>query len=159
MEIIRKEIEELVKEMTIDRKFFHEASKLKYQEIIKEITNAFVDKSEHWNQDIHWANLGQYKKTLDIYYFQEENKDFIKQIVEIVPSKTTLMWFLVEGTHKYWLYEARIEEILLVLENTSLYDFYIISKKYDWLISQNHHDGWSFIGEKLNLIDIKKEER
>ena len=40
---------------------------------------------------------------------------------------------------------------LLISEIYGLNDFYIVSKKFDWLISECHGDVVSFVGKTLNI--------
>ncbi len=42
----------------------------------------------------------------------------------------------------------------LVLREGVIYDYYIISKKYKWLISKNHHMIVSFVGDELKTKDL-----
>lgn len=148
---VREEIEETVKSENLNRHNFFEVSKNSYQSIIKKIEDVFVDKSKNWEKDIHWSNANGYRPNLSVSYFRQEKVPFVDHLKEIIPNSEVFMYFMVEDTYKYYLYEGKIDEIVTVLNETSFYDFYIVSKKYDWLISENHHDGWSFIGEKLNL--------
>ena len=53
---------------------------------------------------------------------------------------------------KYWLYEMCLPELITILDESSgLGDFYIVSKKYQWLISENHEEIASFLGNGLIL--------
>ncbi|MFC2616103.1 MAG: DUF6756 family protein [Treponema sp.] len=39
----------------------------------------------------------------------------------------------------------------MISEIYGLNDFYIVSKKFDWLISECHEDVVSFVGKTLNI--------
>lgn len=41
---------------------------------------------------------------------------------------------------KQWIYEGYIAPIQYVLSNLSKVEYYIVSKKYDWLLAENHHN-------------------
>ena len=42
---------------------------------------------------------------------------------------------------KYWVYEMFLEELIIILSEVwGLDDFYIVSKKYEWLITECHED-------------------
>ena len=73
-------------------------------------------------------------------------------------------WYFGE---KFWIFESYIPElikVLALLNKTAFFDFgcldyYIVSKKYKWIMGFNHHDVVSLVGEGLNLdcfIDTKK---
>ena len=160
MEYLRDEIEQIIGEQKIDRARFFEASKRSYGQIIMCIENAFVDKSKRWDNDIHWANTGSYRPNLKCV--NAELKDWsswMSNLPEIIPFPDDSVYLLLEDTKnyepKYWLYEVFLSELVLVLgESELLDDFYIVSKKYDWLISLNHHDIISYVGENLKTAGI-----
>ncbi len=157
---IRNEIEETIKVCGIDRSRFHEVSKQSYQSILNKIEEKFVDKSGRngfgWKDTIHWANMGYYSKKVTLafaFIIPESNPLWYKVLPNIVEDPNEAVWVLIEGLHKYWVYEACLPELIQVLDNTSRNDFYIVSKKLAWLISENHHDVVSFVGTGLNLQD------
>jgi hypothetical protein len=153
---IRDEIEQIVKEHKINRGRFFEVSKQSYKLIIEKIELTFVDKSKSWNEDIHWVNMGKYNPNLKcVSSTMSDWSIWLVELLDIIPSDS-LMYILFEDTKnfepKYWLYESYIKELILILnEINGLDDFYIVSKKYNWLISLNHHDAISYVGNGLNL--------
>ena len=136
----RNEIEKTIKEHQINRKRFFEVSKQSYQQIIKKIGQTFVDKSKH-TDSIHWANMGNYRSELKCtYVVMRDWSDWLKELPNIVPVFDTSAYVLFEDARTYWLYEAYMYELILVLNESCLYgDFYIVSKKYDWLIRACSH--------------------
>ena len=49
-----------------------------------------------------------------------------------------------------------ISELICIIGNVNgLNDFYIVSKKLDWLISENHEDIVSFVGDTLDISYFK----
>ena len=157
---IRDEIELTIKTCNINRLRFFEVAKQSYQDVLDRITDHFVDKTSDWKNDIHWANMGYYKPELRIQYYNLDKEnisrdDFRRKLLFIVPTVKYPVWFLVEGTknytHKYWVYEGYVPEISMILNETSFNDFYIVSKKYEWLISINHHNILSLVGENLTF--------
>jgi hypothetical protein len=120
------------------------------------IENAFVDKSKDWKADIHWANLGYYKADIPCSTKVMEDWSWVGKLPRMIPTSEQPVYVLFEDTKnyeaKYWLYEAFVDELVLVLnECESLDDFYIVSKKYNWLISLNHHDVISCVGYGVTL--------
>ena len=54
------------------------------------------------------------------------------------------VWFVAEdGSSKkqgnFWLYESTIEPICAVLQEMPLFEYYLVSKKLEWLVCENHH--------------------
>lgn len=62
------------------------------------------------------------------------------------------------------IFESGIPELVRVLDVLSHsafldlghQDYYIVSKKYRWIIGLNHHDVVSFVGEGLHLDAFKE---
>jgi hypothetical protein len=65
------------------------------------------------------------------------------------------VWFVAEdwGRHKkrgnFWLYEGRIDAITAILDEAWAFEFYVVSKKLEWLLCQNHHDVMMAVGEPM----------
>lgn len=148
----RNEISRCIRENNIDKSRFFEASKQSYAQIIKNIENAFVDKSKSWDAGIHWANMGNYKRDIPLSIKTVENQAWVEKLRQIIPDEAVYVLFEDTKSYepKYWLYEACVSELITVLSECVLWgDFYIVSKKYDWLISLNHHDILSFVGNRV----------
>lgn len=151
---IRNEIERVIKDKNIDRSKCFECSKIVYSSIIKKIEQVFV----LHGGDIHWSNMGGgfnkklVCKTKDI----SEDRMWVTKLPNIIPENNQLVYVLFEDSlnfrPKYWIYEMGIPELICIIgEACGLDDFYIVSKKFDWLISECHEDIVSFVGSPLNL--------
>lgn len=151
---IRNEIERVIKDKNIDRSKCFECSKIAYSSIIKKIEQVFV----LHGGDIHWSNMGGgfnkklVCKTKDI----SEDRMWVTKLPNIIPENNQLVYVLFEDSlnfrPKYWIYEMGIPELICIIgEACGLDDFYIVSKKFAWLISECHEDIVSFVGSLLNL--------
>lgn len=54
------------------------------------------------------------------------------------------IWFVVEaGSQKergnFWLYDSKIGPVCAVLQELPLVEYYIVQKKLQWLVCENHH--------------------
>lgn len=57
---------------------------------------------------------------------------------------------------KYWIAECNPAVIHLIInEALEMIDYYIVDKKFNWLITENHHDLVQFIGNGLDAETIK----
>jgi hypothetical protein len=70
------------------------------------------------------------------------------------------VWFVAEdGSSKkqgnFWLYESTIEPICAVLREMPLFEYYVVSKKLEWLVCENHHGYVIASGEPM----VSKLER
>ena len=150
---IRNEIERIIKEYARDRERCFECSKIKYRSIMKSIEQKFT-----CDNNIHWSNMGQgfkrnlFHKMIDV----SEDSMWVQKLPKIIPSNESLVYALFEDVinfqPKYWIYEMCIPELICIIGNVNcLDDFYIVSKKFGWLISENHEDIVSFVGDTLDI--------
>lgn len=61
----------------------------------------------------------------------------------VTPNES--VWFVVEAggpkkSGNFWLYESTIEVICAVLREIPACEYYVVSRKLDWLLCENHHD-------------------
>ncbi len=156
---IRSEIERVIKDNHIERSNCFECSKTSYNSIIKKIEQVFV----LHGGSIHWSNMGcgfnpkWVCKTQNI----SEDRMWVKNLPGIIPQGEKVVYVLFEDCKnfepKYWVYEMCIPELICIIgEVYGLDDFYIVSKKFDWLISECHEDVVSFVGDSLNLSYFEK---
>ena len=148
---MRETIEKIIKDLCLDRSRIFEVSPLKYENIIGKIEKTFVKN----NGELHWANIEERFNscfTLKKLYIGK-NKQWYQQLFRIIPN--TLCYVLFEDTvnyqPKYWVYEMYPSEIITVINESNPNDFYIVSKKYKWLISECHEDIVYFLGDEIDI--------
>lgn len=151
---IRDEIEKTIKEFTLDRSCFHEVSKNSYSDILKKIEKTFV----LYGGTIHWSNIqNRFNPKLSCRTKSIGNNYlWFEHLPYIIPNIDMPFYVLFEDSKnmepKYWVYEAYLKEFTVILKETQgIGDYYLVSKKMDWLISECHEDVVCFIGENLNL--------
>lgn len=137
---IRDEIEEIIKEEQIDRSRFHEASKLEFESIIRKFYYAFFayeENEEYKGFDLSYAWLRLHKRLhkTEITRWYDDWTEYITFIESLIPEEqkdAEFFLILEEG----WVYEGFLTEIGAVLLETDalLKDFYVVSKKFDWMI-------------------------
>lgn len=158
---IREEIEQTIKEFSLNRLFFHEheVSKISYAAILEKIEKSFI-----WHgRTIHWANI-ENRFAPQLSYktkYIGDNYLWFEQLPDIIPNKENPFYVLFEDSKnmqpKYWLYEACLNELIVILREVSgIADYYLVSKKMDWLISECHEDIVYFVGDSL-LTDSFRE--
>ncbi len=151
---IRDDIERIIKEHNIDRLRCFECSKLRYKAIIKKIEKTFV----LHGKNLHWSNITNSfnpKYPLITKNISDDYMWFTK-LPSLLPAPEHAVYVLFEDSkdfkEKYWLYEMCISELIFILSNVNgLSDYYIVSKKFDFLISECHEDVVYFVGHNLNL--------
>jgi hypothetical protein len=85
---------------------------------------------------------------------------------ELVPIGETV-WFIAEDARRnkrygnYWVYEGKIGPIVDVIRETYYFEYYVVSKKFEWLLCENHHDILMAVGhpmvDKLAQIPFVKQ--
>ena len=144
----RRAVEEAVKELGLNRARFFEAPKLEYAAIIKRIEKTFVINGG----PIHWANIERrFSPRFECRLFDVSGRPrWYLALPHIVPDPDKPVYALFEDRlafePKYWLYEAYMHELVKVIDETPPCDFYIVSKKYEWLISEDHEETAYFVG-------------
>ncbi|MBE6901509.1 MAG: hypothetical protein E7478_03460 [Ruminococcaceae bacterium] len=154
---MRDEIERVIKELRLDRSRVFEVSHLQYASIIRRIEQTFVKNGG----SLHWSNIEmRFAPSLSVKtQYIGDHPMWISELERIIPD--TLHYVLFEDNvdmrAKYWVYEMRPREMITVLSEVEmLHDFYIVSKKMKWLISECHEDIVYFVGD---VIDISKLEQ
>ena len=147
---MRRNIENIIKEFQLDRTRIFEVSHLKYDDIIKKIERTFVVN----DGSIHWSNIeNRFKPSFSVKtQYIGNNMGWYQSLDKMLPD--TLHYVLFEDIKnyqpKYWLYEMHPSEIVMVINESNPKDFYIVSKKFNWLISECHEDIVFFVGEVSN---------
>lgn len=155
----RNEVERVIKEKQINRSNCFECSKISYRSIIEKTERVFVRNGG----DIHWANMGRWNPELECGTVDiSDDRMWVKKLPLIIPDSKKPVYVLLEDClnfePKYWVYEMRIPELICIIgEACGLDDFYIVSKKFDWIISECHEDIVSFVGSGLNLSCFKAQ--
>lgn len=81
---------------------------------------------------------------------------WVAKLPLILPKNEKFVYVLFEDAKnfqsKYWIFEMCVPELICIIgEVNGLDDFYIVSKKFEWLISECHEDIVSFVGNLFNL--------
>ena len=137
---IRDEIEEIIKEENIDRKRFYEASKNNYQSIINKFYYSFIEyedkrKPDFTALDYIWLIFRKNLKRSHLIHWGKDYYEYIGSIAALIPDEyLNNMHYLILS--QGWVYEGYIPEIIAVLKETDgwLDDFYVVSKKYEYVI-------------------------
>ncbi len=141
---VRLEIEVLIKEHQINRNKLFEVRKDQWKDILSNIEERFLAKA-HYTHGLHWGwnRLNEPKYTVR---FVDQPYNYIKNIIE-----DEYVWFIVEDVFdKMWVYEGTRETIFEVIpELCHLNEYFLVSKKYQWLICEDHHEIIHLYGEHI----------
>lgn len=139
----RKDLTEAIKELNLETGIT-EVSKGEFGGILKKVratfTNIDNEKEYYWL----WDNLkGLY---VAIRFKDDKAYNYLEGLID--PEET--VWFIAtDGLAKYWVYESNIKSIHKILANMYGFEYYIVSKRYEWLLCENHHGNLIGTGEKM----------
>lgn len=161
---LRLEVVEYISKNKISEKDFRFLGIYEWQNIYHKIVNHFVDEQYARRTGMHWANtMNGFRKDINrIYAFAYRDNNsykWMEKLPEIV--KCEKVYLLLEDDEvpndKYWIAECNPSIIDLIINDavSLLEDYYITDKKFNWLITENHHEVVQFIGSGLDLETIK----
>lgn len=126
-----------------------------WENIIKKFEQAFIKKPAY-TTNITW--YWEFLKSS--YSLQFINNDAYEQLHKLIDESEKVI-FMVEEQNikpKFWVYEGKIKAIQKVIEESTGFEYYIFSKKLDWLLCENHHgfligSGDSMIEKMRSLLN------
>jgi len=131
-----------------------EVGKNAWRPIIQKIEDTFIEK-KHYKDNLHWGWL-RLKEPVHVLSLVKHSESYLMHLV-----KDERVWFITEDyKDKLWLYEGKPEFIIknIIPELMQLKEYYIVSKKYEWMICVNHHDTVYGTGEAA-LTNMDKFEK
>lgn len=133
---VRDDIERVIKENIINRDLFFEVPKTKWENILDTVEEKFLDK-KHYKQSLNWGWELLFKEP--VFTLRFLNDDGYKYLRDIIQEDR--VWFIAEDHNgKMWIYDGRVDIIAtLIGECYELDEYYIVSKKYEWILCENHH--------------------
>jgi len=161
---LRSEVIEYCQENKISEDDFRFLGIYEWENVYSKVLEHFVDERYARNHGLYWSNTDNgFKESIEkIYTFQEgvgnnSSYEWIEKLPEIV--KCEKVYLLLEEDKqrtKYWIAECSTKIVCDII-NEAIYptDYYITDKKFNWLITENHHDIVQFIGKGLDLGVIK----
>lgn len=75
------------------------------------------------------------------------------RVIRQVAPPETPVWFMTEdddGTKRhgnYWLFEGDLGAVVDIIENHSYLEYYVMSRKLEWMLLENHHNVLYGVGE------------
>ncbi|WP_171687640.1 DUF6756 family protein [Paenibacillus planticolens] len=147
---IRDEIEELIKSKK-SHEFFTEVDKNLWKPVVQKIEESFIQK-QHYTNSLHWG-WQRLKDPQYVLRMVDTSNRYLKYFVN-----DDRVWFIVEDyKDKMWLYEGDTNFIIknVIPELMHLREYYLISKKYEWLLCINHDD--IVFGSGLEVVNKMKK--
>ncbi|GGI11637.1 DUF6756 family protein [Gottfriedia solisilvae] len=145
--VVRTEINSILNENMIPKELLSEVGIHHWENIIQNFEQTFI-KKPHYTSQISW--YWQFLKN-DGYSLHFINDDAYKYLHKLIDENEKIFFMVEENSAKpkFWIYEGNIKMIQKVIEESFAFEYYIFSKKFDWLICENHHGILSGVGEKV----------
>jgi hypothetical protein len=144
---VRTAINSILRQHMIPNEILSEVGIHHWQSIIQKFEQTFIKKTHYTNQ-IFW--YWQFLKS-EGYSLQFINDNAYKHLHKLI-DKNERLFFMVEEKRaipKFWVYEGNIKGIQKVIDETFAFEYYIFSKKFEWLLCENHHGILIGLGEKI----------
>lgn len=147
---LRDDIEITRKSLEIHRDCFIEVRYYAYKDILQTIWDHFT-KLGYKAKRHFWLNY-HLAGNVATYMPNNLNDTRCKILPAILPYDDKI-WFIGADSKnqgpKYWLYEATVESVVRILDEMHRFDFYIVNKKYRWLVTEEHHGMLLAVGEPV----------
>lgn len=154
---LRDKINEIKRNLQLSDEDFQLVRLTKYQQILHSILNKFTSLKVNQINKWWWDSFPD-----PIYYFHPEN---VFNSLSLLIDHKESVWLVIDDESKklehYWLYEGGIYAIISVLKELPFQEYYIVSKKLEWIICENHHNYLIGCGEpiinKMKKLSLTKD--
>ena len=142
---LRDKINLVAKELHLKDEEFQLVRMTRYQQILHSMLEKFT------SLKVKQINKWWWNSFLDpIYHFYPKN---VFETLPLLIDKKESVYFVIEDESKenecYWLYEGKIHAIISVLKELWGTEYYIVSKKLEWILCENHHNILIGYGEPI----------
>jgi hypothetical protein len=129
--------------------------------VLHEIEAIFVIKTSS-NTHFNWWWSSFKGPEYDLHFTNGQAYECLDKLIDAREQ----VWFVASDSrresNKFWLFQGRIQGIQSVLREHYAFEYYIVSKKYEWLLCENHHDiliGLKSIIPKMEALQpiVKRE--
>jgi hypothetical protein len=130
-----------------------------WPDIFKKIEAKFiVKKNTNTRFNWWWDNLKS-----DRFSLIFPNDDAWKYL-HLFIDENEKVWFVAcdsdRNPSKFWLFEGFIEPIQQIIGALNFFEYYVVSKKYDWFLAENHHGMLIGLGAvKSKMLEFKENIR
>jgi hypothetical protein len=156
----RADIEEAVKALSLSASTFKLVSLHEYEPILVSILERFTTLGKKGlNASWLWAALQEPHTSIHVAY----PPGVLQKLV--LPQEK--VWFVAEDWRRtkrhgnFWLYEGTVAAIVKLLGEVHGFEYCIVSKKFEWLLGEDHHGVLTGVGqlvmEKIENLKTSSE--
>lgn len=118
--------------------------------VFKDLENHFVkSKNKRW----WWEDFRQQS-----FSFKDSENQQIELLNKLIPDLSEKVWLMAEDDDEEFfpIFETRPTIIKDILVECFAFEYYIIDKKKEWLLCENHHNRFIGIGDKLKIKNLDR---
>ncbi|MBO9632665.1 MAG: hypothetical protein J7578_06060 [Chitinophagaceae bacterium] len=120
-------------------------------EVFKKIESIFIKKyNSNTKFNWWWENLKD--DTLSVQFPENDGYQYLHQLINPNEKIFFVVCDQANNPTKQWIYEGTIAPIQFVLDNISRIEYYLVSKKYEWMLAENHHHYLIAAGNMKNSL-------
>lgn len=154
---VRDEIESAIKKLCLSESCCKEVGKNQWKAILDRIEEEFINYRAHrsrWNSGIekeYWEYLK--RESYSVYFEFDDANECLSDFID----NDEKVWLLAreKSYSKLWIYEGCIQPIQEILSECFYFEYYIVSKKFLWLLCENEHGYLIGSGESM-IAKMKK---
>ena len=142
---MRDQITEAMKTLDIPPEGLKPVSLHRYEEILISILEKFTTLGKAGLSSLWWWE--SFREPVSWLKLEDA-----PSVLERLVSPDEYVWFVAEDNGgkqrgNFWLYEGKIRPIVSVLGELFHFEYYIVSKKLEWLLCENHHNILMGVGQ------------
>lgn len=112
--------------------------------IIRKIEDKFMDGH-------HWVWWWEHLQHVDFAAIHRNDEGYL-WLHQILPEPEEQVWFIVEPfgeERQFSVYQSLAKHIQPILEESICFEYYVAEKNLNWLMGENHHGCFFFVGDQV----------
>ncbi|HEV7747815.1 MAG TPA: DUF6756 family protein [Pyrinomonadaceae bacterium] len=132
MNFIEKQLYQAVNTLALPSDKFTKCNPATARNVVERVEETFVlDRKQFW-----WMSLKHPFESFDY----SDGFGF-EDLMRHVPRGDTRCWFIPESEEEHPLvFDAEVTSITAILAECSYFEYYLVGKRFDWLIVENDHN-------------------
>ena len=154
--------EQLRGSLGLSAEAFHRVRFDRWEAIYEQIADRFADRTRSRRNGLHWANTNGYSPWAMARLagcWHTDSQSWFLCLPQLLPGEGAVYLVLELGPDRFWLFEGEVGamvSVLTLLSGTAFLglghlDYYLVSRKFRWIMGYNLHDMVSLAGEGFAL--------
>ncbi|NVO32351.1 DUF6756 family protein [Hymenobacter lapidiphilus] len=135
----KDELLQLGKQLQLSFEAFDAVGIHAWPSVLHKIEASFVVKTSS-NTHFNWWWESFKGPQFSLFFENGQAYECLDQLIDVQEQ----VWFVAcesgRDPSKFWLFQGRIQAIQLILREHYAFEYYLVSKKYEWLLCETDHD-------------------